>query len=83
MLTLRIGWVPDWKFKNGIFEKNKGRPVTNSNHQDPGMDYNKSFSPVIGLESPSTSGYSSYQRIQFDITSAYLLHSTFKEEIYI
>ena len=53
--TLRIGWVLHW---NGIFEKNKDRLVNRSNHQESGIDYNESSSPVMGLESPRTSGHS-------------------------
>ena len=34
MRTLRIGGVLHWKFKNGIFEKNKARLVTSGNHQE-------------------------------------------------
>ena len=61
------------------FEQNKARLVTRSDLQEPGIDYNKSCFPVVGLESPRTSDL---DVIQFDITSA-CLHSTFKEEIYI
>ena len=50
--TLRIGWVTHRKFKNVVFEKNMARVVTRSNHQESVIDYNKSFSPVMGLEYP-------------------------------
>jgi hypothetical protein len=46
-LSDRLG---DWKFKNDAFEKNPARIVTHINHQEPFIDYNKSFSPVMGLE---------------------------------
>jgi len=55
MRTLRIDWVLHWKFKSGIFEKNK---ATRSNHQEPSIDYNRSFLPVMVLESPHTSLHS-------------------------
>jgi len=58
MHTLRIGCVLLWKFKNGIFEKNKAEFFAYSNHQEPGFDSNKSFSPVMGLESPRTFSHS-------------------------
>jgi hypothetical protein len=37
MRTLELGWVLHRKFKNGIFERNKGRPVARGNHQRPGI----------------------------------------------
>jgi len=55
MRTLRIGWILGWKFKNGIFEKNKARSSTRRNYREPGTDYNRSFLPVMGLEYPRTS----------------------------
>ena len=45
--TLRLGWVLHRKFKNGIFEKNKGRLGARGNHQRPGIDYGELFSPVM------------------------------------
>jgi len=55
MRTLRIGWILRWKFKNGIFGKNKARSFTRRNHREPGINYNRSFLPVMGLEYPRTS----------------------------
>jgi len=55
MHTLRTGWILRWKFKNGIFEKSKARPFTRRNHREPGIDYNRSFLPVMSLEYPRTS----------------------------
>ena len=52
MRTVRIGGVLHWKFKNGIFEKNKARLVTRENHQEPGIDLYNAF---LSLESPRTS----------------------------
>jgi Reverse transcriptase (RNA-dependent DNA polymerase) len=49
MRTLTLGWVLHRKFKNGVFEKNKGRLVAQGNHQRPGIDYGESFSPVMRL----------------------------------
>ena len=84
--TLRLGWVLHRKFKNGIFERNKGRLVARGNHQRPGIDYGESFSPVMRLESLRTILAQAATRdldvIQFDITSAYL-HGTLKEEAYM
>ena len=52
--TLRLGWVFNRKFKNGVFEKNKARLVTRGNQQSPGIDYLKSFSTVMHLDSLRT-----------------------------
>jgi hypothetical protein len=86
MRTLRLGWVLHRKFKNGIFEKNKGRLVARGNRQRPGIDYGESFSPVMRLESLRTilalAAIRDLDIIQFDITSAYL-HGTLKEEVYM
>jgi hypothetical protein len=49
--TLKLGWVVHRKFKNGVFDKNKVRLVARGDQQRPGIDYNKSFSPVMRLES--------------------------------
>ena len=49
MLTL--GWVLHWKFRNGVFKKNKGRTAARGNHQRPGIDYGESLSPVLRLGS--------------------------------
>ena len=54
MRTLPLGWVLHRKFRNGVFEKNKGRLVARGNHQCPGIDYGESFSPVMRLESLRT-----------------------------
>ena len=51
MRTLRLGWVLHRKFKNRVFDKNKGRLVARGNHQRHGIDYGESFSPVMRLES--------------------------------
>ena len=83
--TLRIGWVTHRNFKNDVFEKNMARVVTRSNHQESVIDYNKSFSPVMGLEYPrllAIAAISDLDVIRFDVTLA-CLHSTFKEEIYM
>ena len=53
MRTLHSGWVLHWKFKNGVFEKNKGRLVAQGNHQRPGIDYGKSFC-ASNLSAPSS-----------------------------
>jgi len=86
MHTLRMGWVLHRKFKNGVFEKNKGRLVARGNHQRPGIDYGESFLPVMCLESLRTilalAAIHDLDIIQFDITSAYL-HGTLKEEVYM
>ena len=72
--------------QNGLFERNKGRLVARGNHQRPGIDYGKSFSPVMRLKSLRTILALAVIRdldvIQFDITSAYL-HGTPKEEVYM
>jgi hypothetical protein len=39
MRTLGLGWVLHRKFKNGVFEKNKGCLVARGNHQRPGIDW--------------------------------------------
>jgi len=54
MRTLRLGWVLDRKFKNGVLKKNKAPLVARSNHQYPGVDYGGSFSPVLHLDSLRT-----------------------------
>ena len=54
MRTLKLGWVSHCKFKNGSFEKNKGRLIARDNHQRPGINYGESFSPVMRLESLHT-----------------------------
>jgi len=86
MRTLRLGWVLHRKFKNVVFEKNKGRLVARGNHQRPGIDYGESFSPVMRLESLRTTlalaAIRDLDVIQFDITSAYL-HGNLKEEVYM
>ena len=86
MRTLRLGWVLHRKFKNGVFDKIKGRLVTRGNHQRPGVDYGESFSPVMRLESLRTllalAATRDLDVMQFDITSAYL-HGTLKEEVYM
>ena len=72
--TLKLGWVSHWEFKNGVFEKNKGRLVARGNHQRPGVDNGESFSPVMRLESLRTilalAAIHDLDIIQFDITSA-------------
>ena len=84
--TLRLGWVLHCKFKNGIFEKNKGRLVARGNHQCPGINYGELFSPVMRLESLHTilalAATRDLDIIQFDISSAYL-HWMLKEEEYM
>jgi len=86
MHTLRLGWVLHWKFKDGVFEKNKARLVARGDQQRPGIDYDKSFSPVMRLESLCVllmmAAICNYDIIQFDVTSAYL-HRTLKEEVYM
>ena len=86
MCTLRLGWVLHRKFKNSVFDKNKARLVARGNLQRPGVDYNKSFSLVMCLESLCTmlaiAAIRDYDIIQFNITSAYL-HGTLKEELYM
>ena len=86
MRTLRLGWVLHRKFKNGVFDKNKGRLVARVNHQRPGVDYGESFSPVMRLESLHTllalAATRDLDVVQFDITSAYL-HGSLKEEVYM
>ena len=54
MRTIRLGWVPHRKFKNGAFDKNKARLVAHGNHQGPGIDHGESFAPVMRLESLGT-----------------------------
>ena len=82
MWTLQLGWVPHRKFKNGVFDKNKGKLVARGNRQRSGVHYGESFSPVIRLESPRTlltlAATRDLDVVQFDITSAYL-HGTLKE----
>jgi len=84
--TLKLSWIFHRKFKNGVFEKNKGRLVARSNHQRPGIDYGESFLPIMRLESLRTilalAAIRDLNIIQFDITSTYL-HSTLKEEVYM
>ena len=84
--TFKLGWVLYLKFKIGLFERNKGRLVAQSNHQRPGIDYGESFSPVMCLESLRTilalAAIRDLDVIQFDITSAHL-HGTLKEEDYM
>jgi Reverse transcriptase (RNA-dependent DNA polymerase) len=86
MRTLKLGWVLHRKFKNGGFERDKGRLVARGNHQRPGIDYGESFSPVMRLESLHTilalAATRDLDVIQFDITSAYL-HGTLEEEVYM
>jgi len=86
MRTLRLGWVLHQKFKNVVFEKNKGRLVARGNHQRPGIDYGESFSPIMCLESLCTTlalaAIRDLDVIQFDITLAYL-HGNLKEEVYM
>src|SRR5258706_2368010 len=86
MCTLRLGWVLHRKFKNGAFDKNKVRIVAHGNHQRPGVDYGKSFAPVMRLELLHTllalAVSHDLDIIQFDVTSAYL-HRNLKEEVYI
>jgi len=86
MRTLRLGWVLHRKFKDGVFEKNKARLVARGNQQRPGIDYDKSFSPVMQLESLcillAMATIRNYDIIQFDVMSAYL-HGTLKEEVYM
>ena len=81
--TLHLGWVLHQTFKNGLFEKNKGRLVARGDHQRPGIE---SFSPVVRLESLRTilalAAIRDLDVIQFDITSAYL-HGALKEEAYM
>jgi hypothetical protein len=85
MHTLRLGWVLHHKFKNSIFNKNKAWLVARGNHQHPGIDYNKSFLPVMCLESLHTllalAAICDLNIVQFNVTSAYL-HGMLKEEIY-
>ena len=50
--------MPIATLKNGIFEKNKARLFTRSNHWEPGIDYNRSFLLIMGLESPRASLHS-------------------------
>ena len=38
MRTLKLGWVLHQKFKNRLFERNKGRLVARGNHQHPSID---------------------------------------------
>jgi hypothetical protein len=84
--TLKLGWVLHRKFKNGVFDKNKARLVARGNQKCPSIDYNKSFSPVMRLESLHTllalAAICNFDIIQFDIISAYL-HGMLKEEIYM
>ena len=84
MHTLRLGWVLHRKFKDSVFEKNKVRLVARGDQQCPGIDYDKSFSPVMQLESLhvllAMAAICNYNIIQFDVTSAYL-HGTLKEEV--
>ena len=47
MRTLKLGWVFHRKFKNGVFEENKGRLVARGNYQRHGIDYGELFSPVM------------------------------------
>ena len=54
MRTLRLGWVLHRKFKNRVFDKNKGSLVARGNHQRPGIDHGESFSPIMRLESLRT-----------------------------
>ena len=86
MRTLHMGWVLHRKFKNGVFEKNKGRLVAQGNHQRPSINYGKSFSPIMCLKSLCTIltlvAMCNLDVIQFNITSAYL-HGMLKEEIYM
>ena len=86
MQTLKLGWVFHRKFKNRVFEKNKGQLVARGNLQCPGIDYGRSFSPIMRLESLRTilalAAIRDLKVIQFDITSAYL-HGTLKEEVYM
>jgi len=76
MRTLKLGWVFHRKFKNGVFEKNKGRRIARGNHQRPGIGHGESVSPVMRLESLRTilalAANRDFDIIQFDITAAYL-----------
>jgi len=84
--TLKLGWVFHLEFKNGVFEKNKGRLAARGNYQHPGIDYKESISPVMHLESLRTilalAAIRDLDIIQFDTTSAYL-HGTLKEGVYM
>ena len=75
MRTLRLGWVLHRKFKNGSFDKNKARLVARGNYQRPGIDYGKSFSLVMRLESLrihlALAASRNLNIVQFDVTSAY------------
>jgi len=52
MVQAWMGTSPE--VQNGLFERNKGRLVARGNHQRPGIDYGKSFSPVMRLKSLRT-----------------------------
>ena len=86
MRTLRLGWVLHRKFKNGVFEKNKGRLVARGNHQRPVIDYGESFFARYALRIPRTilalAAIRGLDIVQFDITSAYL-HGALKEDVYM
>lgn len=86
MRTLRLGWVLHRKFKDGTFDKNKARIVARGNHQRPGIDYGKSFSPVMRLESLrvllALAASRDFDIMQSDVMSAYL-HGNLEEELYV
>ena len=84
MRTLKVGWVLHRKFKNGLFERNKGRLVARGN-QHPSIDQRESFPPVMHLESlRAVLALAAIRDLdhQFDITSAHL-HGLLKEEVYM
>lgn len=86
MHTLHLGWVLHWKFQNSVFDKHKAWLVARGNLQCPGIDYGKSFSPVMHLESLcmhlSLAALCDFNIIQFDITSMYL-HGKLKLKEYM
>ena len=86
MRTLKHDWVFHRKFKNGVFEKNKGRLVAGGNHRRPGIDYGESISPVMRLEPLRTIlalvAIRDLDITHFDVTYAYF-RGTLKEEVYM
>ncbi|CAN0064366.1 unnamed protein product [Heterosigma akashiwo] len=79
-------WVPSKRFENGVLKKYKGRLVAKGYSQQPGIDYDATFAPVVSAPSLhiilSLAAVNDLDLSQLDVQTAFL-YGTLDEEIFL